>query len=418
MTELSEPTPPPTAYPDSQPGWRRDWDPLAPGVFDDPAATYAELRVRCPVAQSDRWGGFWTLTRYDDVAAVAADYETFTTATQNLVPKSPRSGVPRRPLQVDPPEHAQFRRAMNPYFEADRVAVLEPTLREVAERFLQPVLERGHGDLVQEWAQHLPIRAVCAFLRVPEEDAVWIQSRSSRYVAAISRDPAEAGRWSGELDDYARRLVAARRAAPIDTRLDIVSGLLASGVGGQEADDEVVASFVRGLIVAADRSTQHGISNAALHLARDSELQQYLRAHPERLPDAVEEFVRLYAPSHATARTATRDTQIRGCPIKQGDPVAMVWMAANRDPEAFPDPDTFNLDRRPNRHLGFGHGIHKCGGQSVARLQMRVALEVLLARTSHFAVDGPVSFQTWPEYGPHKLPVRLTRSGKAPGGTQ
>src|SRR4051812_34491536 len=99
----------------------REWDPLAPEAISDPAAMYAELREWCPVAHSDRWGGFWTLTRYDDVTAVAADHQTFTTAVQNLVPASPRSGVARRPLQVDPPEHAQFRRAMNPYFEPERV---------------------------------------------------------------------------------------------------------------------------------------------------------------------------------------------------------------------------------------------------------------------------------------------------------
>ncbi|MBI2756548.1 MAG: cytochrome P450 [Chloroflexi bacterium] len=389
--------------------WAREWDPLAPGTFDDPAATYAEMRARCPVAQSDRWGGFWALTRYDDVVAVAADYETFTTAVQNLVPRSPRSGVARRPLQVDPPEHAQFRRAMNPYFEVDRVALLEPTLREVAARFLQPLLDRGAGDLAEEWARHLPIRAVCALLRVPEGDAEWIQSRSRRYVASIASDPETANRLSGELDDYARRLVATRRASPIDAHLDIVSGLLEQGIGGRPVGDEVVASFVRGLIVAADRSTTHGISNGALHLARDPRLQEYLRQHPGRLPDAIEELVRLYAPSHATARTATRDVELGGCPIKQGDPVALVWMAANRDPEVFPDPDTFDMDRRPNRHVGFGHGIHKCGGQTVARLQLRVALEVLLGSTSHFEVVGPVAYQTWPEYGPNQLPVRLVQ---------
>jgi cytochrome P450 len=296
---------------------------------------------------------------------------------------------------------------MNPYFEADRVAVLEPTLREVAERFLQPLLERGQGDLADEWARHLPIRAVCAFLRVPEQDADWLQARVTQYVTAITTHRDAAERLNGELDDFARRLVAKRRAEPIDARLDIVSGLLEQGIAGQAADDEVVAGFVRGLLVAADRSTTHGISAAAVHLARDPVLQELLRSHLERLPDAIEEFLRLYAPSHATARTATRDLEIRGCPIKRGEVVAMVWMAANRDPEVFPDPDDFDMDRRPNRHVAFGHGIHKCAGQTLARLQLRVALEVLLARTRHFEVVGPTPFQTWPEYGPRALPARL-----------
>ena len=386
----------------------RDWDPLAPEALSDPAATYAELRERCPVAHSDRWGGFWTLTRYDDVIGVAADHQTFTTAVQNLVPASPRSGVPRRPLQVDPPEHAQFRRAMNPYFEPERVAVLEPTLRKVAEAFLQPLLERGEGDLAEEWARHLPIRAVCAFLRVPEEDADWLQQRITQYVAAITRDRHEASEINAELDEYARRLVAQRRAAPIDARLDIVSGLLKEGIAGEAVDDEMLAGFVRGLVVAADRSTTHGISTAVLHLARDRSVQDELRAKPERIPEGVEEFLRLYSPSHATARTATRDVEIRSCRINQGAVVAMVWMAANRDPAIFAEPDTFDMSRPSNRHVAFGHGIHKCAGQTLARLQLRVALEVLLARTRSFEVIGPTPFRTWPEYGPRELPARIT----------
>lgn len=388
----------------------RDWDPLDAETFRDPAATYADLRQRCPAAYTDRWGGFWTLTRYDDVTAVAADYETFTTAKQNLVPRSPRSGVPRRPLQVDPPEHAHFRRAMNPYFEADRVARLEPTLRQVAARNLEPLLERGRGDAAEEYARHLPIRAVCAFLGVPEADADWIQARSTRYVRLLPTDPEAAASLSAELDDYARRLVAARRRAPIDVDLDIVSGLLARGVGGRPVDDEIVASFVRGLLVAADRSTTHGISSGIFHLAAHPSLQAQLRREPERLPDAIEEFVRLYAPSHATARTATRPVTIRGRSIGQDEVVAMVWMAANRDPVVFRDPDVCRLDRRPNRHVGFGHGIHKCAGQTVARLQLRVALSELLARTGEFTLDGPVPFTTWPEHGPTTLPIRLTRA--------
>lgn len=386
----------------------RDWDPLDPETFRDPIATFAVMRAQCPVAHTDRWGGFWTVTRYADIIAVASDSDAFITSVQNLVPESPRSGVARRPLQVDPPEHAHFRRAMNPYFEVDRVASLEPALREIAERYLAAFLARGKGDAIAEYAHHLPIRAICAFLRTPDEDAEWIQARTGRYVQAISEnDRATAQKLSGELDDYARRFVAARRRAPLDPRMDIVTGLIASGIDGKPIDDEIIASFVRGLIVAADRSTTNGIGSSIFHLATHPDLQHQLRRGPEKIPDAIEEFIRLYAPSQATARTATHDVVIGGRTIRTGEPVAMVFLSGNHDSSVFSNPDECVLDRKSNPHLGFGHGVHKCGGISLARLQLRVALEVFLARTKDFSLDGAVTFNTWPEYGPRTLPIRF-----------
>ncbi|MBI5649318.1 MAG: cytochrome P450 [Chloroflexi bacterium] len=341
----------------------QDWDPLDPETWRDAPATYDEMRARCPVAHSDRWGGFWALTRYADIVRVASDSETFISSIQNLVPMSPRSGVPRRPLQVDPPEHAHFRRAMNPYFETDRIATLEPVLRELAVRFLAPLIAKKRGDAMEEFARRLPIRAICAFLRTSEQDAEWIQARSGKYVEAISQDDrATASALSAELDAYAQRFVAARHAAPLDPHLDIVTGMFNATIEGKPIEDDIIASFVRGLIVAADRSTSNGIGSAIWHLATYRDLQMQLRREPARIPDAIEEFVRLYAPSHATARTATRDVE---------------------------------------------HGVHTCGGQALALLQLRVALEELLARAPRFELDGEVIFNTWPEYGPKSLPIRF-----------
>ena len=387
----------------------RDWDPLDPETFRDAPKTYRQMRQQCPVAHTDRWGGFWALTRHADITRVASDNETFISSIQNLVPMSPRSGVPRRPLQVDPPEHAHFRRAMNPYFETERVVVLEPTMRQLAVRYLEPLVAKGRGDAMDEYARCLPIRAICAFLQTSEQDADWIQARSSKYVEAISADDrASASGLSGELDEYARRFVAKRRTAPLDPHLDIVSGMFLASIDGKPIDDEIIAGFVRGLIVAADRSTSNGIGSSIMHLAKDQELQSYLRRNPSRLPDAIEEFVRLYAPSHATARTATHDVEIGGKMIRAGEVVAMVFLAGNRDPQVFDCPDELDLNRHPNSHLGFGHGVHKCAGQSLARLQLRIALEELLQCTANFELNGAVAFNTWPEYGPKTLPIRLT----------
>jgi cytochrome P450 len=349
------------------------------------------------------------LTRYEDIVAFATSGNS-STATQNLVPASPRSGLPRKPLHIDPPEHALFRRAMNPYFVDERIAPLEPDLRGVAAQFLQPLLERGHGDLMAEYAQLLPMRAICAFLRIPLDEAEFLQQTSSTYVEAVgAADKSRADDLSRRLDDFARRLAQTRKEHPLDPDADIVTGLLQHGVNGQAIGVEVVAGFVRGLLVAADRGTANGIGSSIMHLAQDADLQNELRTHPEGIPAAIDEFLRLYSPSAATARTTLQATHINGTAIKAGQTVAMIYLAANRDPEVFPNPDTFDLNRRDNRHLAFGSGVHKCAGQSLALLQLRVAIAELLARTKRFSLKGTVSVhKSFPEFGPTTLPVQLS----------
>jgi cytochrome P450 len=167
-----------------------------------------------------------------------------------------------------------------------------------------------------------------------------------------------------------------------------------------------VAGTVRMVLVAADRSTRGGIGFALELLGRDQALQSRLRAEPRLVPAALEEVLRLGSPSQVLVRTATRDVKVAGQVIRGGEAVAMLFSAGNRDPEAFENPDTFDLERPFQRHLAFGHGIHKCAGVPLARLELRVAVEEFLGRTSRWVLDGPVPHARWPEYGPRALPLR------------
>jgi cytochrome P450 len=384
-----------------------DWDPLEAAATEDPHAAYASLRARRPVAWSERWGGFWTLTRYRDIVRVAGDARTFISSVQNLVPKSPRTGLSRRPLSSDPPEHTVFRRVLNEHFAEERIARLEPALRALAARHIDAFVGRGGGDAMAEVVVHLPVRAVCLWLDVPEAEAGWIQDRSGRYVTALGADETElANRLSAELDGYARRLVAMRRKEGRDASTDAVSALLRAEIDGRPIPDEWVAGAVRMVLVAADRSTRGGIGLALELLGRDQALQSRLRAEPRRVPAALEEVLRLGSPSQVLVRTATRDVNVAGQLIREGEAVAMLFSAGNRDPEAFENPDTFDLERPFQRHLAFGHGIHKCAGVPLARLELRVAVEEFLGRTSRWVLDGPVPHTRWPEYGPRALPLR------------
>lgn len=389
-----------------------DWDPLAEISIADPDAAYADLRSRCPVAWSERWDGFWTLTRYRDVVRVAGDSRGFISSIQNLVPKSPRTGLSRKPLSSDPPEHTVFRRVLNEHFADARVAELEPRFRAAVARYLAPFVEKGGGDAMSEVVRHLPLRGVCLWLDVPETDADWIQERSTRYVAALSADERDlADSLSAELDAYSRQLVARRRAERRQVDADAITGLLHARIDGRPISDEWVAGTVRMVIVAADRSTAAGTGFALEWLARDAGLQHRLRADPGLIPVAAEELLRLGSPSQVLVRTATRPVEVGGREIEAGEAVAMLFKAANRDPDVFEDPDEFRIDRGFTRHLAFGHGIHKCAGAALARLELRVILEEFLARTQRFILTGTVPHTRWPEHGPGQLPLSVEAAG-------
>jgi cytochrome P450 len=377
-----------------------DFDPFEPAFVADPHPTWARLRAERPVARGARWG-FWALSRYDDVKAVSADYGTFTSERGIVVPSNPVSGR-RAPLHFDPPEHPRYRRPLNAALSEERVRALEPRIRALVVELLEPMLARGEGDVVGELSSPLTALVFAEFVRLPREDALALNAHSERFERAQARlDVETAERENGLLYAACRTLVRERRASPLDPGDDIVSSLLQL-----DEDDEFVAGSVRQLLIAAHVAPTAAIASAVRHLAGERELQSGLRAEPGGLPAAVDELLRLYTPNQGFARTARRDTAIRGCPVHEGEQVALVLTAANRDPDVFAEPDEY----RPGRaapHLAFGHGPHKCPGSHVARAELRIVLEELLARTRGFSLDGEVEMVPWPLYGPGRLRVRL-----------
>jgi cytochrome P450 len=381
------------------------FDPRDPALAADPHSTFARLRRRCPVAWTDRWGGFWALTRYDDLMAVAGDHRTFSNAVQNVVPHVARPGPRLAPLNVDPPEHTRRRRAINPTLKPRRVARLEPAIRRSVVELLLPLVERGEADLVRELAFPLPAYALADYLGVPGEEGLRMRAATERYTRALEEGSVEeVGRTTAEMTGFVRRLVAERRGRPADPERDLTTGLLRAQ--RDEDGDLVTIESIRQVIAAGTIGVTLALASAIRHLAEWRDHQELLRARPDLIPAAVEELLRLYSPNLGFARTATREVEIRGRRIQAGDVVALVYASGNRDEAAFPDPDRFVLDR-PREHLAFGHGIHKCPGAPLARLEIRIALEELLRRTSVFELAGPVAWSRWPEYGPASLPVRL-----------
>jgi len=379
---------------------RPDFDPFDPEFVENPHPTWARVRRDTPLARGARWD-FWAVTRYDDVKAVASDYKTFSSEFGVVVPSNPVSGR-RAPLHFDPPEHPRYRRPLNAALSEDKVRALEPRIRELTVDLLTPMLERGEGDVVAGLTSPLTALVFAEFIRLPLDRALELNAHSEAFEQAQQRlDVETAERENQLLYEACRELVRERRAAPLDPAGDIVSALLLL-----DRDDEFVAGSVRQLLIAAHVAPTAAIASAVRHLAEDATLQATLRDDAVLLPAAVDELLRLYTPNQGFARTATRDTEVRGCPVHKGEQVALVLTAANRDPEVFDDPDSYRVGRAAP-HLAFGHGPHKCPGAHVARAELRIVLEELLARTASFTRAGDVEMVPWPLYGPATLPVRV-----------
>jgi cytochrome P450 len=382
-----------------------EWDPYAPGAVVDPHASWAELRDRIPVAWSDRMSGFWAVSRYDDVVAIARASERFNNSG------GPQFGTSRPPLEVDRPEHTFFRRVLQPHFSRDRVELLEPGVRGFVSEMLAPALAAGEADLAEALSYPLPARTLCLWLGLPDEEWSVLKGVSERLFAAEEGrgdDPAMRASCNEELYAYSRRLVHERARQPRDPGTDLISGILGETDGVYAVTEESCVELVRLLLTAGHNSTTGGIGNSILRIAQEPEIQRRLRAEPELIPTAVEELLRLETPVQAMPRWPNEEVELHGRRLREGEMVMLVWAAANRDPDHFPEPDRCVLDRSPNDHVTFGRGIHRCIGIDLARLEIRVAVEELLARTEWIELAGEPVRTTFIRRGVAYLPVRFS----------
>lgn len=380
-----------------------------PEDFDSAHAAFAALRSQCPVARSEGLGGFWALTRYDDVKRAASDPAVFITSQQNVVPKVAFTGR-RPPLHLDPPEHTPYRRALNPLLVAARAEQLEPFARNAARELLRPLLARGEGDICADYSSHLPVQLFGEWMRVPPHWVAPLHQSGRAFILAVNmNDPEAMKATSLKLYDMARELIALRQAEPQDPAIDPTSALLAARHDGEPLPEDLVVGTVRQVLVVGIVAPTVLMGSIAVHLSRDPALQQELRADPEKIPAAIEEFLRLYTPYRGFARTAVSDVEFAGRTIPAGEAIALVYASANRDEAVFPQGCSFVMDR-PNiaEHLAFGRGPHNCPGLHLGRMQMRVMLEELLAATVSFEVCGPIVPARWPEIGAIGVPLRFT----------
>lgn len=391
-----------------------EWDPTAEETFGSAHQDYERLRQVNPLPWSNAYGGFWAAMTYNDVMQVTRDSETFITSIQNVVPHVPRSSR-RPPLHFDPPEHDAYRDVIDPVLRRSAVRNHEEAFRRSAKELVGNLLASENPEYCGDFA--LPYVADCfaAFLGVPSELAVRVREIGVRYSFAIQEmNDAVIGEASVELYEIAEQIYRDRISAGADPETDLAAGLHLAALDPENHITELSAiATIRQMIVAGMGAPQAVLGSCIVHLAQNPGLQDHLRSHPEELPAAIEEFLRLYAPYRVFARTATKDVQLSGRGIAAGEPIALIFPSANRDETVFEHPDEFILKRPANRHLAFGRGAHRCPAASMGRTELLIALEALLSATASFRLAGEVEMMNWLEYGPRSVPLQLESAQKA-----
>ena len=389
--------------------WATDFSHMEPEWVADPYPIQDELRQRCPIAHTDRFGGGWLPTKYEDVAAVAYDTDNFSSRAiimSNFRPPldlAPVGGSP--PISSDPPFHHDARKLLLPAFTKKEVARLEPATRAYCHELIDAFGDRGEVDAAVEYAQHIPVRVIAAMLGFPLEDAPLFREFVENALEGVNAEPEVRIARMGKLFDY---LLAQIRDHVAHPREDLTTYLIEAELYGRKLDPFHVAGTMSLLLIAGIDTTWSAIGASLWHLARTPTDRRRLAADPALLGTAMEEFLRVYAPV-TMARLVKHDMHWRGVDMKAEDWILLSFPAANRDPDQFEQANEIVIDREVNRHAAFGLGIHRCVGSHLARMELRLALEVWLQRIPEFSLTNPtaVRWAAGQVRGPRTIPVHI-----------
>jgi len=395
----------------------------------DAFETYRELNAECPVhrvvvTNADREGeqqGFFNrplvfVTGYDEASAALLDprftVDAFSIMTEEQLAQMPELAEEFRPLSrsvltVDPPDHTRLRKLVQKNFTAGEIEKLRPRVREIADTLLDEAIATAEGrgetaphramELIAQFSYPLPMTVIAEMLGVPETDRDDVRRWSEHLLSSQRATPDQQDDTRHNLRafiDYLRTLFAAKRAAPGD---DLISAMVRAEEDGDKLDEDELLSMVFILIVAGHITTVNLIANAVFALLTRPEQLARLEADRSLVKNTVEETLRYWGPAETTtARFAKEEVELGGVTIARGEPLIAALAAADRDPNRFADPETFDIGRADaNRHMAFGKGLHVCLGAPLARLEGQVALEALLDRLPELALAVPAEEITW-----------------------
>ena len=334
---------------------------------------------------SEAYGGFYVVTRNDDVRRVLVDVDTFSSDHGDEfdgigIPPFPIRAIP---VETDPPDHTDYRRLLTPWFTPAAAAGWEPFARDVTTAALDAVIETGEMDLVLDLVSPVPAIVIAKLFGLPTEDwRVYAEAAHPNHVAASSGEE-PASLWPAVLE----RVMDVVRARRLDPRDDLVTAIATAEIDGRRLPEEETLQICFQVIAAGVDTTTSLASESVWWLSRQPQARDWLREDPARIDAACEELLRYFSTTQAVARTVTRDVEVAGRSLHRGDRVLVSLASANLDEAGFDRADEVVLDRAPNRHVGFGLGPHRCVGMHLARVTFRVMVEELLARVPDFEVD-------------------------------
>ncbi len=390
-----------------------DWDHTDPKWVADPYPIWEDLRKRCPVAHTDRYGGGWFPVTHAGVSAVAKDTEHFTSRT--VVIGNGRPGEEDMPAPIgvappissDPPFHAIARRIMLPALSPAAVNALEPQIRALCVELLDKIGDRELINAGSEYSQFISVGVIKQLLGFPPDDEDLFREFVHIVLEGVDHPQEQRIEEFEPIEAYFTKQIEDHQENPRD---DLTSYLLNVEIEGQKlAPEHVFGTMVLTLIAGID-TTWSAIASSLWHLSTHPDDLARLVNEPDLMPVAIEEFLRYYAPV-TMARLVKEDMQYLGCPMKKDDWILLGFPAANRDPSVFPDAGKFIIDRAENRHLAFGLGIHRCAGSNLARTELRVAVEEFIKRFPRFELSDPgaVTWSIGQVRGARNLPFRILK---------
>lgn len=386
-----------------------DFDPLRETTSDDPHPVYAWLREEDPVHWCESRSMF-VLSRHADVLAAVKDPETFASG-EGIVPSGFKPEEPTI-IVMDPPAHTAMRRHVMRAFTPRRMEAMIPRVRQIAQALLDDWPDAGGLDAFERFTDPLPIAVMAELLGVDAQERPLFKRCGDAIVYSSGADPETLRAAQAELEAYLETVFERRRRRPGN---DLISLLLSPSDEGTALSHRELLGLCFTLLVAGTETTTSALGNALWLLDRHPDLKRRLARQPALIPAAVEEILRFESPVQGLSRVTRRAVTLHGRRIPEGARVHLLWASANRDPRAFPEPDRFDPSRTPNNHLAFGFGIHFCLGASLARTELRVGLEALLARAPDYALEtaGLRRLPSDTNRGFGRLPMRLEADGAA-----
>ncbi|GAA4658180.1 cytochrome P450 [Streptomyces chumphonensis] len=373
---------------------------LSHDVFVDPYPTYALLREHAPVHWDDQLHGY-LLTRYDDVHAALRDHETFSSRRIGLL--AARGGADPSPAMtrfvelasqwmwmLDPPEHTRVRKLMSQGFSPRDVRQVEPRVEGIVARLVDSLIERGSFDLIPDLSRAVPIGVLLALYGLPDEDGPLLTEWADTMKLFLGGAPdllgthGPAAQSLRQMMEYLGAVIAERRRDPGD---DLISRLAQAEENGERLDDEELCSNLLLLLVATYETSVDMLGNGLRGLLAERDQWELLRAEPDRIPAAVDEILRWDGPVQLTHRLVTRDVELHGTTIRQGQLAYLVRGSANRDPAQFSDPDRLDVTRTETGHVALGTGVHYCIGAGLAKVEGAYALRELTRRIPDLRLD-------------------------------